>query len=531
MLFMIKRILICGITMMVLSCVLYTYVLSVSLNEKYASAGEEQFYYDVDISTVFGNIYDCNLNLLVNDTFKTIAVVNPTDEAIDEISSYVVDTSEFESKVSTGIPFAIEVSSDSFNSKDILTYTMPNRYSSNQLAEHLIGYTVDNSGVSGLELSYHEFLHQSETTYSVKLAKDGLGNVLEGVEPIVSSLEMVTSGVVTTLDKKIQSICEYSMRDVDMGACIVTDISSGEIKAMVSVPSFDINNLSVSLNDDSMPFINRTLCSYSCGSIFKLVTAGVALEYGIDESFSFECTGSVNVLSQKFNCHNLSGHGVQTMRTAMKNSCNTYFIELAQYLPNENLLEVCDRLGFGRQTVFAKNIVSQAGYVPTNAQLNVPAEKANFSFGQGYLTVTPVQISSLTCAIANDGVMPILYVVKGKTDDGSTLYDVNTSKYTTIFSKETAEKLQDFMNYTVQYNSSSNGRPSNNTAGGKTSTAQTGRYNSDGSEICQAWITGYFPCLEPKYAVTVLVENGDYGNDSCAPIFKEIIELITAYGL
>ena len=211
----------------------------------------------------------------------------------------------------------------------------------------------------------------------------------------------------------------------------------------------------------------------------------------------------------------------------MKNSCNTYFIELSQYLPNDALLEVCDRLGFGRETIFAKNIVSQSGYLPTENQLNVPAEKANFSFGQGYLTVTPIQISSLTCAIANDGVMPILYLVKGKTTDGYTIYDTNEPKYTPVFSIDTAKKLQDFMNYSVQYNSVSKGRPYNNTAGGKTSTAQTGRYNQNGSEVCQAWITGYFPCLNPKYAVTVLVENGDYGNNSCAPIFKQIIELIT----
>ena len=183
--------------MMVLSCVLYTHLLSISLNEDYAVAGEEQFYYNIDISTSFGSIYDCKFNPLVNDTTKNIAVVNPTDEAISEVS---------------------------------------------------IGYTVDNVGVSGLELSYNDFLHQSEQTYSVKLAKDGLGNVLQGIEPIVSSIDTIKSGIVTTIDKDIQSICEYSMRNVDMGACIVTEVSTGEIKAMVSMPSFDIDNLAISLN-------------------------------------------------------------------------------------------------------------------------------------------------------------------------------------------------------------------------------------------------------------------------------------------
>ena len=130
---MIKRILICGIAMMVLSCVLYTHLLSISLNEDYAVAGEEQFYYNIDISTSFGSIYDCKFNPLVNDTTKNIAVVNPTDEAISEVSKYVLDTSELEEKISMGTPFAIEVSTDSFNSKDISNYVVPNRYSSNQL--------------------------------------------------------------------------------------------------------------------------------------------------------------------------------------------------------------------------------------------------------------------------------------------------------------------------------------------------------------------------------------------------------------
>ncbi len=528
---MIKRVLICAITMMVFACVLYTHVLSISLNDTYAKMGEEQFYYSVDVATVFGNIYDTNLQPLVNDTTQYIAVVNPTDTAIQELSNYVVDSSELDSKLSSGVPFAIEVTKNSFTSSDILTYTVPKRYSENQLAKHLIGYTKDNVGVTGLELSYNDFLHESETTYTVKIPKDGLGNVLQNLPIQVDSMPMVTSGIVTTIDSKIQSLCESAMEKVSKGACLVTDIQTGEIKAMVSVPTFDIDNLEVSLNDNDMPFINRTLCEYSCGSIFKLVTSGVALESGISKDFSYDCTGSIDILTQKFNCHKLSGHGIQDMQTAMKNSCNTYFIELSKNVSNEELLNVCDKIGFGRTTVFAKNISSATGTLPSLEQLNIPAEKANFSFGQGYLMVTPIQVSSLTCAIANDGNMPILYLVKGKTSDGSTLYDTHEPMYTRVFSESTAKQLQAFMNATVQYNSESNGIPCNTTAGGKTSTAQTGKYNDDGSEVCQSWITGYFPCDSPKYAVTVLVENGGSGNVTSAPIFKQIIELITAYDL
>jgi penicillin-binding protein 2 len=523
--------LICGATMMVLFCVLYTHLLSVSLNDTYAQLGEEQFYYQVDLTTVYGNIYDSNLNLLVNDTTKLMAVVNPTPTALEELSNYVVDSDELLEKASTGVPFAIEVTKSNFTSSDVHVYTVPQRYSKEQLAKHLIGYTSDGVGVTGLELSYDEYLHESETTYSVKVPKDGLGGVIDSIPLTATGMVMVTSGVVTTLDSKIQELCEYAMQTVDKGACIVTDISTGEIKAMVSVPTFDLANLEVSLDDDDLPFIDRTLSEYSCGSIFKLVTSGVALDSGISEGYTYECTGEIDILTQKFKCHKLDGHGVQTMCDAMVNSCNTYYISLIQSVDSTALLNACSRLGFGRETVLAKNVVSSSGYVPTESQLQVPAEKANFAFGQGYLMVTPLQISSLTCAIANGGNMPILYVVKGKTEDGSTLYDTHEPMYTRVFSESTAKTLQEFMNRSVQYNTASNGVPCNTTAGGKTSTAQTGKYGEDGVEVCQSWITGYFPCDNPKYAVTVLVEDGGYGNVTSAPIFKRIIELVTAYSL
>ncbi len=82
------------------------------------------------------------------------------------------------------------------------------------------------------------------------------------------------------------------------------------------------------------------------------------------------------------------------------------------------------------------------------------------------------------------------------------------------------------MEYSVD-NDVSNARPSNTTAAGKTSTAQTGIYDEDGNEILQAWFTGYFPSDNPKYIVTVFVEDGNTGNSSAAPVFKEIAEKIT----
>lgn len=524
---MIKRILICAVLMIVSFFILYTHILSIIVNGDYIDFAEKQSKYVVDIGTVYGNIYDCNYNLIVNDTQNYISVVNPTDEAIAEIEPFVVNNFDFQDKLKKGTPFAVQTTKNNFKSRDIYSFTIPQRYSKNQIAKHLIGYISNGEGVSGLEKSYNKFLNESKIDYSMTFIKDGMGNILKGINPVVSSNKTVTQGLVTTIDKNIQIICENAMKDIKKGACLVTDVSTGEIKSMVSMPTFDIDNLENSLNNNDLPFINRTLCEYSCGSIFKLITSGTALEYGISPNFKYDCTGSIDIKNQEFKCHKLDGHGIQDMQSAIRNSCNTYFIELSKHIPNENLLDICSRLGFGRETIFAKNISSKSGYIPTKQELQIPAEKGNFSFGQGLLTVTPIQIASLTCAIANDGEMPILYLVKGKTSNGNDIYDINYPKYTPIFSVDTAKKLQDFMKSAVQDNLTSNGRPNNTTASGKTSTAQTGRYNLDGTEIYQAWITGYFPCDNPKYAVTVLVENGGYGNTSASPIFKKIIEDIT----
>ena len=78
----------------------------------------------------------------------------------------------------------------------------------------------------------------------------------------------------------------------------------------------------------------------------------------------------------------------------------------------------------------------------------------------------------------------------------------------------------------IRDNDESNARTKYTSVGAKTSTAQTGRYDENGDELCHAWITGFFPAYAPKYAVTVLVEDGGYGNDAAAPVFSEIADRI-----
>ncbi len=494
---------------------------------KYVEAAANQAKCNLSVGNVNGNIYDRNFNKLINNDTEFIAAINPTAQAAAEILPHVIDKDQYYSQLVYGSPFVCEVDSGEFDSEDITAFELPKRYGKNQLACHVIGYEREGVGITGIEAAYDEFLRTHVQTNKVIYGIDGQGSVLKGLNKTVRSDDEMKAGVVLTLDKYIQAICELAGGKMEKGAVVVMDLQSGDILGMASFPSYHPDKLGEALEDENSPLINRCLYSYNVGSIFKLVTSLAAFEQGIDESFSYKCTGSEDIDDQIFMCHDHSGHGNQDMTQAMSNSCNTYFIKLAEKIDTELFHSVAERMGFGSPISLALGINSSGGNLQTTEELEVPAEKANFSFGQGMLLASPLQICRFTAAIANEGKLYMPQLVKGVSEDGENIINEEPEKYVTVFDRDTAFRLQDLMIASVNDNPNSNARPKNNRAAGKTSTAQTGSFDKDGEEICHGWITGYFPLSQPKYAVTVLCEGGGYGNECAAPIFKEIAERIT----
>ena len=488
-------------------------------------------YYTLKSIGEYGGIYDCNMQPLVNYAEKYEAVIVPNNESAIKILPYVMDKEKYYSGMMGDLPFLCRVAPEADVLKDsIIIFRSKLRTDSSQLAPHIVGYTSDNVGMYGLEKAFNDFLHSDDSVNSATLGVDALGKVLNGIEADVSRAETVKSGIITTIDKNIQQICEDAAEKFDpaKGAVIVMDTNSCEIKASVSCPDFDTSDISASLNDEDAPFVNRVFSAYSVGSIFKLVTASAALEQGISPEYSYICTGSADVNGQIFNCHKWGGHGEIDMCTAMVESCNTYFIALSEYLDKEKYIETASSLGFGKETELCSGMISASGNLQSVSDIEVPAERANMSFGQGMLTATPLQICRMTSAIANGGVLYEPSLVKGKIDkEGSIEYSpINAGKR--VLSYKTAKILKNFMEKTVNAESSMS-KPDTVSAGGKTSTAQTGRYDSSGNEIMNCWFTGYFPAYSPKYAVTVISEGGRSGNSTAGPIFKEIADNITKY--
>lgn len=506
--------------------------LAVLINDsEIAAVSARRGTYTLKTAGEYAGIYDCNLEPLVNCSEKYEAVIIPNHISSIRIQPYLLDMDRYYEGIDKNLPFLCRVDERAaeFDGENII-FRSAVRTDSDQLAPHIIGYTSDGVGMCGIEKAYDDFLRSNCSNNSVTLHIDAVGEVLNGLGSQAEFAEELQCGVVTTLDKNIQQICENAADEngLTMGAIVVMDPRTGEIKASVSRPDFDTSNVAAYIDDPNSPFVNRAMSAYSVGSIFKLVTAAAALEQGISPEYSYICTGSVNVNGQIFNCHKWGGHGEIDMQTAMVKSCNTYFIALSEYLDKEDYIKTAQTLGFGEEIPICGDIASASGTLQTVRDISVAAERANMSFGQGKLTATPMQICRMTAAIANGGVMNKPSLIKGmRLNDGTIEYSGVTAGKR-VLSYETVKHLKRFMYYTVRAdNSMSN--PESTLAAGKTSTAQTGRFDENGNEVLNCWFTGYFPTYNPRYAVTVISEGGVSGNVTCGPIFKQIADETIAY--
>lgn len=486
---------------------------------------EERSELKIVAGTSQGTIYDRNMTPMINcsETYSAVAV--PAALSREETAKFALDKEEFYNKFDKGKPFVFSCGKETPESAGLTVFSMPQRYSENMPAQHIIGYLSDGKGVSGLEYAYDQVFRGESGENSVTYSVDGFGHVLIGDGKEVIRSSAVKTGVVTTIDIDIQRICEKASKEAGKGAIVVSEINTGDILALASFPGYSVNDLESAISDENSPMINRALYSYGVGSIFKLVTAceGIRENFG---GYMYRCDGCIDINGVKFRCHMLDGHDIQNMSEAIANSCNTYFISLSRNLSVSRFRSLAYELGFGKETFLCAGMTGSAGVLPTMKDLMLPAEMANFSFGQGKLTATPLQISALTCAVANGGELPELRLIKGMTVDGKQSANEKPPRLSRTIDESISNELCDMMIAAVRDNENSNARTFYTTVGAKTSTAQTGRFDEEGNEFCHAWITGFFPTDKPEYAVTVLVEDGGYGNDAAAPIFREIVDKI-----
>ncbi len=489
----------------------------------------------LEVSEKRGNIYDCNLNLLVNEEKYNAAAVAPVGESAAVMKNYLgaEEYADLVSRLSKGETVFVETDEKIESSEGIIPLSPYLRYGENQLLSHTIGYldTGTGKGVSGLEKSYDEYFAENSGTLSVAYYVDALGRILSGGEgEVLYDKYNNKSGLVLTIDKGIQRIAEECADEggLDKGSIVILDAESGKIRAMVSRPNFDPDNIEAYLEDENSPLINRSLTEYSVGSVFKLVVCAAALEAGISPDFTNDCTGETEVDGIIFHCHKLDGHGVLDMKSGFALSCNTYFIKLAQKVGREKILETAEKMGFGTSVEIARSLSSDAGYLPTLDDISTSGALANLSFGQGQLMASPIQIAAAFLTVASGGNYCYPTIVEGFADENLNITPLEQKPPTPVFDEKIVEQLKGFLKYSVDYGGGSLAKPEGSTAGGKTATAQTGWYEN-GVEVYHAWFAGYYPADNPKYVMAILKEQGDGGSTDCAPIFRDIAEKIEAY--
>lgn len=526
---MLKRMTILFAMIICIAATLFFRIYYLTAGDALRTAANTQSSYTLQVLQERGMIYDSRFLPLVNQQERYVAAVMPCEQAIEALSGRLTGQRRIEmiESVQNNRPFLIEVPDDKIYAYGVDIFTAHSRYNEDQPAAHIVGHLQDGAGAYGIEKGYDAILAACGSQVRVRYAVDAHAAPLSNVPPTIEE-GYSQQGVVLTLDLDIQqAVEEVASYYIHKGAVVVMDVQTGDIKACASFPDFDPNDLAGALQAEGQPFLNRAFCAYNVGSTFKLLTAACALDSGISENLGFECTGAIEIAGVRFRCHNQAGHSWLTMQRAVEQSCNPYFINIGQKLDPQRLLSLCGRVGLARQVRLAPQLLPASGTLPDTEELGSRAAMANFSFGQGALTATPLQIAQIISCIAGGGQAVTPRLVMGATEDGKTLSEENPNAAPVqAISQQTAAALRRMMVSTVENGSGTAAKPDFGSAGGKTASAQTGAYGEDGREIVHAWFSGFYPAQQPRYAIVVLNENGNSGGAVAAPVFRGVANAI-----
>ena len=349
---------------------------------------------------------------------------------------------------------------------------------------------------------------------------------MRGVIPqsdiLINKTDDTTNGIVLTLDKDISTIAQNSLKKyISKGCAIVMNCNNGELLTLSSTPGFDVNNIAEYNTSVNGELINNALVNQTVGSVFKMVLSAIAINEKM-EDYNFECKGAVEISEHTFICQNSMAHGAQSLKEAFSNSCNCYFISLGQLIGYDKIIEYCKLFGIDSSLKLANDIYSASGVLPNDSG-NIAL--ANLSIGQGELLLSPLCIARITALMCNGGYLINPNIYKGTYINNIVENKPEYSYKNSVLSKEISEKMKEIMIDCIENGTGKNAKPNQNGAGGKTASAQTGKY-INGEECLNTYFTGFYPADNPKYVITVFAIDGKSGSQTCAPVFKEICDYI-----
>ena len=492
-------------------------------NSVYASRARAQSTVTLDLPARRGNFYDQNGLLLTGLETCWLALCFPGENNYARLYSYTDAAGQallYQNR-NRAAPFLLELSRDPGGK--VFRYPTARRYASVPLCQHLIGYLdSEGRGAAGLEKALDAVLAGTGAHDVLECVVTAQGKLQAGESAELIRQDSGAAGVQLTISRPVQRAAEAAAGMMSSGCILVLDTQTAAVRACVSVPGYDPQELAASLDAPGSPFVNRALESYAVGSVFKPVLAAAALEKGILPEY--ECTGAVVVDDRIFRCAGGVPHGAVDLAGALEKSCNGYFIRLGQQLGAETVLDMAERFGFGQETPVAGALRADPGHMPTDAELEQSGQLANFSFGQGSLLASPVQVAAMMNTIACGGVYRTPYFVEGTVNetDGTLLEILTHPQSRRVMTAQNAAALRGMLEQVVAGGTGQDAAGLAGGAGGKTGTAQTGQFTPEGEERKNLWFAGFYPVGKPRWTVVVMQDGQTEPACSSASIFAQL---------
>ncbi len=584
------------IVIMLAVVILFVSVTSVRLvqimiidGERLQSMASEQQLYDTLVTAPRGDIYDSKMNLLAtSDTAYTVYItpnaINDLDddkqekvrttiakgfsdildmdfetayEYTNKKTYYVIVKKRIDKPTADAIREFLSENSDLKLAKYVGIDETTKRYYPNQnLASAVLGFVGDdNQGLAGLESYYDETL--TGVAGRVVAAKNAHGSDMPFSYQVVEEAKQGNS-LVLTVDSYIQHIAEKYLEQAveangatDRGACIVMNVNTGAVLGMAVKGDFNPNSpftlseADKALTEGENPqytvseMLNRqwrnkaVSDTYEPGSVFKIITASMALEENLTTlTNTYNCGYTIYVAGQIYHCHKRGGHGTVTFKQAMVGSCNPTFITVGQLVGTDKFSKYFEAFGLTKKTGI--DLPGEATPVYHKRENMGPTELASSSFGQTF-TISPIQTITAACAAVNGGYLLQPYVVDKIIDsDGNVVKSVQKTVKRQVISEDTSKKLREMLSAVVTDGGASNARVAGFDIGGKTGTSEkVVELNTSGEKLYIASFIGFAPIDDPEIAVLVMIDEprgaSHFGSAVAAPVGAEIFEDILPY--
>lgn len=419
-------------------------------------------------------------------------------------------------------------------------------YPYNTLASKVIGFTgADNQGIVGIEVEYNDVL--AGTDGSINTLTDARGVEVKNkaktrVEPVPGN------NLVLTIDANIQTYIETKAMEIlkkksaKRVCIIVMNPQNGEIYGLTDVPEYDLNNPFV-LNAETdaatgskeeQDMLNQMWrCfpisdTYEPGSAFKIITATAALEEDVVKiDDGFYCPGYRVVEDRRIRCHKVSGHGAETFKEGIMNSCNPVFMDVGLRLGKDNFYKYLKALGFFEKT--GVDLPGEAGSIFHKQENVKTVDMAVMSFGQSF-QITPLQLMRAASAVVNGGKLITPHFGLYVTDQNNNITEkLEYPETEGAITKETSEEMKYLLDAVVSEGTGHKSYVEGFKIGGKTATSEK-LPRGNGKYI--ASFLGFAPSDNPQIMVLVLIDEPQgiyYGGTIAAPVAGEVFKNILPY--